>query len=425
MYQPDDSWNSKPSRLRFLDQISPEYLESLETQYATDPESLSADWQFFFEAFRLGQGMPLYSALPEDSTIIDEIRVLEMISEFRKTGHLAAGIDPLGLRQSPIALKLELKDFQLESVDPQRLFQAATEVGLPPSTIEKIHEHLKATYCRSVAVEFQYIRDQEIYQWLKARIDQNQNTTLFSQEQKLTILRDLAHANHFENFLQNNYTGQKRFSIEGAEALIPALKQACHLSSELGADEMIIGMAHRGRLNVLVNLMNKPVEDLLKEFEGAELPENEETTGDVKYHQGFSSDMKCRSGRNLHLSLAPNPSHLEFVNPVVEGMARVKLEDRYADNVNRLVPFLIHGDAAVIGQGIVAETLNLSLLKGYATGGTVHLVINNQIGFTTVPSDSRSSYYCTDLGKAIQCPIFHVNGDDPEAVIHANEIAGE
>lgn len=417
---------SKPRRLQFLDQISPEYLESLEYQYRQDPDSLSNDWAFFFEAFRLGQGERIIEQVPtEDSTIIDELRVLKMISTYRRTAHLVADIDPLGLRKPPFEISFDLKDFKLENIDRNRLFQAALDLGLPPSTIDQILSHLKNTYTRKVAVEFSYIRDPEINKWLKKRIDQNENTTPFTNEQKKEILKNLAYANHFENFLQMNYTGQKRFSIEGGECVIPAMKRAIDLCSDLGAQEIMIGMAHRGRLNVLINIMQKPAEELFKEFEGAELPEFLEATGDVKYHQGYSQDVELSNGKKIHLSLAPNPSHLEFVNPVVEGMVRAKLEERYGGDERKIVPMIIHGDAAVIGQGIVPETLNLSLLKGYRTGGTIHIVINNQIGFTTNPVDSRSSYYCTDHGKAIQCPIFHVNGNDPEAVVHAIEIAAE
>jgi len=430
MYQPLPPTKSR--RLQFLDQISPDYLESLEFQYQNDPDSLSNDWAFFFEAFRLGQGEKIIerveaqvSAATQDSTVIDELRVLEMISMYRLVAHLVADIDPLGMRKPPFEVNLDLKTFKLDGIDKNRLFQAALELGLPPSTIDQVVKHLKSTYLERVAVEFVYIRDPEISGWLKKRIDQFENATPFSNDQKKEILKHLACANHFENFLQLNYTGQKRFSIEGGECLIPAMKRVIELSSDLGAEEVMIGMAHRGRLNVLVNVLQRPSEELFKEFEGAELPEFVEATGDVKYHQGFSNDIQLPNGKKIHLSLAPNPSHLEFVNPVVEGMVRAKLEDRYKNDESKIVPMIIHGDAAVIGQGIVPETLNLSLLKGYRTGGTIHIVINNQIGFTTSPTDARSTYYCTDHAKSIQCPVFHVNGNDPEAVVHAIEIATE
>jgi 2-oxoglutarate dehydrogenase E1 component len=424
MHQPSAPAKKK-RRLPFLDHLSPDYLESLERQYAADPDSLGQDWAFFFEAFRLGQGRPIIEKVSEDSAVIEELRVLELITAYRQRGHLLAEIDPLGLRQPPFDVHLDLDYFKLQSVDPQRVFQVAREIGLEPTTLAEIVKHLKATYCRSVGVEFHFLRDERVYQWIKQKVDAYDNTTPFTRDQKLSILRDLAHANYFENFLQNNYTGQKRFSIEGGESLIPALQRALSLSSEMGAEEVILGMAHRGRLNVLINILRKPVEEVLKEFEGAELPEFEEATGDVKYHQGFSSDVSFANGKKIHLSLAPNPSHLEFVNPVVEGMARAKIEERYGNSDKKLVPILIHGDAAVIGQGVVAETLNLSQLQGYKTGGTIHIVINNQIGFTTVPSDSRSAMYCTEYAKAFQCPIFHVNGNDPEAVVHTIELATE
>ncbi len=425
MYQPSDTAPRPKSFLQFLDQVSPDYIEALEEIYESDPASLSPEWGFFFEAFRLGQGERIVEQASADSTIIDELKVLEMISAYRKAAHLIADIDPLGLRKPPVPVALELTHFNLDKIPADRVFQAATELGLKPATLPEIVKHLKNTYTRKVAVEYQYIRDTKIYQWLKTRIDQNENTSPFTREDRLQFLKHLTDANTFENFLQNNYMGQKRFSIEGAEAIIPALKLSIERCADFGAEEIMIGMAHRGRLNVLVNIMQKPVEELFKEFEGAELTEGFEASGDVKYHQGFSSDTKLRNGKSIHLSLAPNPSHLEFVNPVVEGMTRAKMELRYQDDPKRIVPILIHGDAAVIGQGIVPETLNLSELKGYKTGGTIHLVINNQIGFTTNPEDSRSSFYCTDWGKAIQAPIFHVNGNDPEAVTHAIELAAE
>lgn len=413
--------------LDFLSQVSPEYLETLETQYESDPRSLPPDWAFFFDVLKLGESevRVIQEGGAPDPAVGDEIRVFNMISAFRQRGHMMATVDPLNLRKPPFDPALSLNYFKLDQADKSRTFQAAEEIGLPPSPLLKIVETLQNTYCRNIGIEFSYIRNPEVFRWLKKRIDQNQNRTDFSSEEKVRILQQLYKASIFENFLQNNYTGQKRFSLEGGESLIPALKQAIDVIADQGAEEVVIGMAHRGRLNVLANIMNKPYQEIFKEFEGGELPQLDEIMGDVKYHQGYSSDVEVKSGKKIHLSLAPNPSHLEFVNPVVEGIARAKQEIKYHDDALKVVPILIHGDAAAIGQGIVPETLNLAQLEGYKTGGTIHIVINNQIGFTTLPEDSRSSMYCTDHGKGFQCPIFHVNGDSVEDVVHAITMAAE
>ncbi len=421
-------------RLSFLNQVSPDYIENLEEQYLADPRSVPPDWAFFFDVLQLGNAQPQTGAVgtpaggaktSANSEVSDELKVMNLISAYRARGHLVAKVDPLELREPPIAPYLDLSYFKLDNIDPQRKFEAAKDLDLPPSTLPQIVAHLKETYCRYIGVEFQYIRDERIYNWIKKRIDSQQNRTYFSQEEKIRILRHIYRATLFENFLQKNYMGQKRFSLEGAESLIPALKNAIHVCADHGAEDIVIGMAHRGRLNVLANIMKKPYQDIFKEFEGAELPKLDEVTGDVKYHQGFSADLETSSGHKVHLSLAPNPSHLEFVDPVVEGIVRAKQDKKHQGNLLKVVPILIHGDSAVIGQGVVAETLNLSQLNGYKTGGTIHIVINNQIGFTTLPEDARSSMYCTDLGKGFQCPVFHVNGEHVEDVVHAVKLASE
>lgn len=418
----------KPNpRLQFLQNISPDYLEHLQEQYYENPDSLSPDMALFFDTLELARQEMRAAGVPAVTTsdVADEIRVKELIEAYRQRGHLLAKIDPLGLSKPPIDPHLELSYFGLNQVPLDRVFQAATDLGLPPSPLSKIIEHLKATYCESVGVEFHFIRDEKVRSWVLDRLEKSKNRTSFSPQQKIQILHHIYKASLFENFLQTSYTGQKRFSLEGGEALIPALKAGLETCADLGAKEIVVGMAHRGRLNVLVNILEKPYQEVFKEFEGAELPDHIEASGDVKYHQGYSNDIRTTSGKSLHLSLAPNPSHLEWVNPVVEGVARAKQDTKYSEDRNAVVPFLIHGDAAVIGQGVVAETLNLAHLRGYATGGTVHIVINNQIGFTTIPEDSRSSLYCTDFGKAFQFPIFHVNGDDVESVVHAIQVASE
>ncbi len=427
--QTEDEIPPHKDLLSFLQHVSPDYLEALLEQYDADPSSLSEDWQFFFEVYRLGQDarpMADYTvSTSAESEVVDELRVLNMINAYRMRGHLVARVDPLGLRKPPFDPHLDLAYFKLDNVNPSRVFQASKELGLQPTTLSEIVRHLQETYCRHVGTEFHYIRDEKVFNWVKNRLDQNQNRPNFSADQKIRILKHLYRTSIFESFLQNNYTGQKRFSVEGAESIIPALKQAIMICAENGAAEVTIGMAHRGRLNVLANILKKPYQEIFKEFEGAELPDILEAMGDVKYHQGFSTEIETASKQQVHVTLAPNPSHLEFVNPVVEGMVRAKQETKYKGDLSKVVPILIHGDAAVIGQGIVPETLNLSQLEGYKTGGTIHIVINNQIGFTTLPEDSRSALYCTDHGKAFQCPIFHVNGDEVEDVVHAVSMAAE
>lgn len=416
--------------LSFLQQISPEYLEYLEGLYQEDHDSVSPDIALFFDALELAR-QELRSPSTDAPTssgenqLAEELLVRDLIEAYRMRGHLLASIDPLGLWHSPIDPHLDLSFFNLHRVPKEKLFQSASEVGLPPSALPRIVEHLKNTYSRFVSVEYHYIRDEKVRGWLKKRIEKNQNRTDFAVEEKLNIAKGLYRATIFESFLKTTYLGQKRFSLEGAEAVIPALNHGIDVVADLGAKEVVIGMAHRGRLNVLTNVMKKPYTEVFKEFEGAPLPEMADAMGDVKYHQGYSSDKKTISGKKVHLSLAPNPSHLEWVNPVVGGIARAKQDHKYGEDDNAVVPFLIHGDAAVIGQGVVAETLNLAHLEGYGVGGTVHVVINNQIGFTTLPEDSRSSLYCTDFGKGFQAPIFHVNGDQVEDVVHAIQLACE
>ncbi|PIR22826.1 MAG: 2-oxoglutarate dehydrogenase E1 component [Deltaproteobacteria bacterium CG11_big_fil_rev_8_21_14_0_20_45_16] len=432
--EPDTPKTSR--RLAFLESISPEYLENLHEQFENDPESVAPDWAFFFELVdtaeevaHTGSESPAPTESNETSAkysqIALELRVHELIEAYRMRGHLLAKIDPLGLYEPPIDPHLDLNLFGLDNIPDGTKFQVAKEIGLPSSSLKTIVEHLKATYSNFIGVEFHFIRDEELRSWLMERIETNHNQTNFNSEQKIRILKHLFRASIFESFLQNNYTGQKRFSLEGSESLIPALKQVINACADLGAKEIVIGMAHRGRLNVLANVMEKPYQEIFKEFEGAELPELAEATGDVKYHQGYSSDAESSNGQKVHLSLAPNPSHLEWVNPVVEGVTRAKQDTKYSGDRKKVVPILIHGDAAIIGQGVVPETLNLANLNGYRTGGTIHIVINNQIGFTTLPHASRSSLYCTDHAKAFGAPIFHVNGDHVEDVVHAIGLACE
>ena len=282
---------------------------------------------------------------------------------------------------------------------------------------------MRETYCRTIGVEFMHIRDTEIRKWLLERMEPVRNRPAFDIKQKRRIIYKLNVAELFETFLHKNYVGQKRFSLEGGEMLIPLLDAIIERAGGAGVHEIVMGMPHRGRLNVLANILDKPYGMIFNEFEGNHLPETVAGDGDVKYHLGFSADHVTADKHTVHLTLTPNPSHLEAVDPVVEGRMRAK-QRRFHDRDRRLgVPILIHGDAAFAGQGLVAETLNLSQLPGYRTGGTIHIVVNNQIGFTTSPSDGRSTRYCTDVAKMIEVPIFHVNGEDPEAVVFVGELA--
>jgi 2-oxoglutarate dehydrogenase E1 component len=356
----------------------------------------------------------------------DSIRALMLIRAYRVRGHLLATLDPLGLEKPRMNPELDPSSYGFNDADWDRPIFIDQVLGLNNPTLRQIVDRLKATYCGQIGVEFMHIQAPDQKAWLQERIENVQNQTEFTAEGKRFILQRLTAAEGFEHFLQLKYTGTKRFGLDGAEATIPAIEQIIKRGGQLGVKEYVLGMAHRGRLNILTNFMGKPFKALFSEFQGNPAgPEDVQGSGDVKYHLGTSADRDF-SGNIVHLSLTANPSHLEAVNPVVEGKVRAKQAHR--DDIpegNKVVALLIHGDAAMAGQGLVAETLALSELLGYRTGGTVHFVINNQIGFTTSPSFSRSGPYPTDVAKAVQAPIFHVNGDDAEAVVHVCRIASE
>ena len=306
----------------------------------------------------------------------------------------------------------------------ETVFSAGQEIGIGPAKLKDIISHLEETYCQSVGAEYEYIRNPEVINWLQSRMEGSKNHQSFSIDEKKRILHKLNEAVAFENFLHTKFTGQKRFSLEGAESAIPALDAVIDAGAELGIKEFVIGMAHRGRLNVLANILGKSYEDIFSEFEGKEFDENA-FDGDVKYHLGFTTDVETMHNKKVHLSLTPNPSHLEAVDPIVEGIVRAKLDETKGYTVDSIAPILIHGDAAIAAQGIVYEVIQMSLLKGYSTGGTIHLVINNQVGFTTNYIDARSSTYCTDIAKVTLSPVFHVNGDDVEALVYTIRLAME
>ncbi|MFH2000573.1 MAG: 2-oxoglutarate dehydrogenase E1 component [Planctomycetota bacterium] len=416
--------SEKPSFPRSPSQLplagNADFLDAMYVQWKNDPASVNSEWQTFFQGFDL-------AICPRDCTSGEEAKkqsgVASLIFAFRSQGHLIAGLDPLGnnVKHHP---DLELGRFGLSDADLGRVFDTGHMGGPQRAPLKEIIDQLKKTYCSSIGVEYLHIQEMRQRRWLQHEMEPSRNIPSFSKDKKREILERLTDAEMFETFLQKRYPGQKRFSLEGAESFIPAFHSLVELAPELGFKELVAGMAHRGRLNVLANILDKPYATIFSEFEDNFVPDSVGGSGDVKYHKGFSSDHVNRHGRSLHISLTSNPSHLEAVDPVVEGRARAKqrqLND--TEERKRVLPFLVHGDAAFAGQGLVAETLNLSQLPGYQTGGTVHFIINNQIGFTTLAREARSTQYSTDVAKMVEAPIFHVNGDDPEAVVLVTELA--
>lgn len=414
-------------QLSFLSNATPEFFEQTYAQYQNDPSSLTIEWQRFFAGFELAletYGEPQSLATQTlGKEVSKEINVLNLINGYRLRGHLFTKTNPVRERRK-YSPDLSLENFGLNDSDLDTVFQAGKDVGLGAASLRKIVELLEDTYCQTIGAEYSYVRSPEMVKWLQDRMESNRNQPNFSLEKKHHILNKLTEAVIFEKFLGTKFVGQKRFSLEGAETLIPALDAVIEKGGELGIKEFVIGMAHRGRLNVLANTLRKEYDEIFSEFEGKEFASST-FQGDVKYHLGFSSDIETSSGNQIHLSLMPNPSHLEAVDPVVQGAARAKIDRKYDSNFNALAPILIHGDAAVAAQGIVYEVIQMSLLDGYRTGGTIHVVINNQVGFTTNYIDGRSSTYCTDIAKVTQSPVFHVNGDDVEALVLAVEMAVE
>ncbi|GAB4360335.1 MAG: 2-oxoglutarate dehydrogenase E1 component [Kiloniellaceae bacterium] len=356
---------------------------------------------------------------------LDSIRALMLIRAYRVRGHLEANLDPLGLKTIEPHPELDPRSYGFTEADMDRPIFIDNVLGLETASLRKIVEVVRATYCGSIGVEFMHIQDPAQKAWIQERIESIRNQPDFTVNGKRAILERLTAAETFEQFLNKKYTGTKRFGLDGGEAMIPALEQILKRGGQLGLKEVVIGMPHRGRLNVLANFMGKPFQAIFSEFEGgAAHPEDVGGSGDVKYHLGTSSDREF-DGNVIHLSLTANPSHLEAVNPVVVGKVRAKQEQGKYKDRSEVMALLMHGDAAFAGQGLVPETLDLSELKGYRIGGTIHFIVNNQIGFTTNPINSRSGPYCSDVAKIIQAPIFHVNGDDPEAVTHVARIATE
>lgn len=410
----------------YLSNANPAFLEQIFESYQKDPDSVDAEWRRFFEGFefakRHGNGQSSGSASVASANT-KEMGVLNLINGYRSRGHLFTETNPVRERRA-YTPSLDIENFGLDKSDLDKEFEAGAEVGLGKAKLSTILDLLKETYTRTIGAEFMYMSNPETVGWLHSQMESTRNNPEFSDEKKRRLLEMLYRAVEFEQFLGRKFVGQKRFSLEGGEALIPALDAVIEKGGSLGIKEFVLGMAHRGRLNVLTNIMRKEYDEVFGEFEGIG-HEDAIFQGDVKYHLGFSSDVKTSGGEDVHLSLMPNPSHLETVGPVVQGQARAKIDHKYGGDFNKLAPILIHGDAAIAGQGIVYEVTQMSELAGYKTGGTIHIVINNQIGFTTNYLDGRSSTYCTDVAKVTKSPVFHVNGDDVEALAVAIEFAME
>lgn len=399
-------------------------IEELYSNYLADPESVDVSWKNFFAGFEFARKNFAIDDQPVHSGKIDkEFAILNLIHGYRQRGHLFTKTNPVRSRRK-YSPTLALENFGLQQSDLDTVFQAGNNIGIGPATLRDIVAHLEATYCQSIGVEYVFMRDPALIDWLKMKMESTRNAENLTAEQQKHIYYHLKLAVGFENFIHKKFVGQKRFSLEGGEGLIPALDAVIGHGATLGVDEFVIGMAHRGRLNVLANILEKPYENIFKEFVGTEY-DQEMAVGDVKYHLGYENEVETDSGKKVKIGLVPNPSHLETVSALVQGMSRSRIDTEYGGDFDKVVPIVIHGDAAIATQGIVYEVIQMSQLSGYKTGGTVHLVINNQVGFTTNYLDARSSTYCTDVAKVTRSPVFHVNGDDVEAIIFTIKLAME
>ena len=415
---------------QYITNAHPAYIENLYNDFVKDPESVDADLRKFFEGFDFavsnGESSKLNGASAPIASVpvidwMSEIRVYRIILGYRNKGHLLADTNPIRPRKDRGA-NIELAFYGLSEADLDKTFNAGNLIGLGTTTLRNIVAHLEKCYSGHLGIEFKYISDQKKVDWLTKAVEKTMLEPV-ALPQKKRILQKLNEGVMFEKFLHTKYIGQKRFSLEGGETTIAALDAIINSSAEEGVQEVVIGMAHRGRLNVLANILGKTYEQIFSEFEGKSTPDTTMGSGDVKYHLGFSSFLDTANGKKIHLKLCPNPSHLEAVDPVVIGFSRSKADVLYNSDYDKILPILIHGDASVAGQGIVYEVLQMSGLKGYYTGGTIHFVINNQIGFTTDFEDARTADYCTSVAAMVQAPVLHVNGDDAEAVVKASEIA--
>ena len=427
-------------RFSFLNAAHTQFFADLYDQYQTNPDSVEPSWRGFFQGFdfgmttfneensidyitnNVGQKIASVAEAQQDCSFVSnkiykEFNVLKLIDAYRSRGHLFTKTNPVRERRIYFPT-LDIENFDLSSADLQTVFDAAKIIGREPSTLQDIVEHLQNVYCQHIGIEYMYIRNPEVIQWVQERLAINDNLPNFSIEKKKVILEKLNEAVSFENFLHTKYVGQKRFSLEGGESIIPALDALIEAAAEQGVEQFVMGMAHRGRLNVLTNIFKKSTQDIFSEFDGKDY-DKEYFDGDVKYHLGLTSDRITSTGKKININLAPNPSHLETVGAVIEGITRAKQDKYFPNDFSKVLPIAVHGDAAIAGQGILYEIIQMAQLDGYKTGGTIHIVINNQVGFTTNYLDARSSTYCTDVAKVTLSPVLHVNADDAEAVVHA------
>ncbi|WP_091085045.1 2-oxoglutarate dehydrogenase E1 component [Flavobacterium gillisiae] len=423
-------------RFSFLNAAHTEFFAQLYDQYLDNPDSVEPSWRSFFQGFDFGMETyngenPVQSPASSSAGNLDydqisqklhkEFNVLKLIEGYRTRGHLFTKTNPVRDRRV-FEPSLDITNFGLSSADLNTVFDAGKIVGKVPSTLTEIIKHLDTIYCQHIGVEYMYIRKPEIVQWIQDKLGVNDNQPNFSIDQKKSILNKLNEAVSFENFLHTKYVGQKRFSLEGGESIIPALDTLIEKAAEMGVEQFVMGMAHRGRLNILANIFGKSTQDIFGEFDGKDY-DQEYFDGDVKYHLGLTADKITSTGKKININLAPNPSHLETVGAVIEGITRAKQDKYFPNDFSKVLPIAVHGDAAIAGQGILYEIIQMAQLDGYKTGGTIHIVINNQVGFTTNYLDARSSTYCTDVAKVTLSPVLHVNADDPEAVVHAMSFA--
>jgi len=416
-------------KFSFLNAAHTAYFAELYDQYLKYPDSVEPSWRAFFQGFDFGMQQDgvsedVLDEAPVDFSegeipthVVKEFQVIRLIDGYRTRGHLFTKTNPVRERRKYVPT-LDIENFGLEKKDLQTTFNAGDILGIGPSSLEEIIKHLEMVYCDSIGIEYMYIRKPEEIEWIQNRLNVNDNHPDFDATRKKQILKKLNEAVSFESFLHTKYVGQKRFSLEGGESLIPALDALIEKAAEFGVEDFVMGMAHRGRLNTLTNIFGKNAKDIFSEFDGKDY-EQDIFDGDVKYHLGWTSCRTTDSGKDININIAPNPSHLETVGAVVEGISRAKMDRRYNGDNSKILPILVHGDAAIAGQGLVYELVQMANLEGYQTGGTIHIVVNNQIGFTTNYLDARSSTYCTDVGKVTLSPILHVNADDAEAVVHS------
>ena len=407
----------------FLNAAHAGFFSELYEQYLKDPDSLEPSWKAFFQGYDFASSdfmkgeivEGVSSQIPDD--LQKEFKVINLINGYRSRGHLFTKTNPVRDRRT-YRPTLSIENFGLSKNDLHTVFNAGEIIGLGPQPLNVIIAHLEEIYCDSIGVEYMYIRKPEIISWIQNKLNVNNNQPKFTTTQKKKLMSKLIEAVSFENFLHTKYVGQKRFSLEGGESLIPALDILIEEAANNGVKEFVMGMAHRGRLSTLVNIFGKSAKSVFSEFDGKDY-EEKIFDGDVKYHLGWTSERTTASNKKINLNIAPNPSHLETVGSVVQGITRSKLDKSFNKDSNKVLPIIVHGDAAIAGQGLVYELVQMARLDGYQTGGTIHIVINNQIGFTTNYLDARSSTYCTDVGKVTLSPVLHVNADDVEAVVHA------